>query len=287
MATSSSYDRDQWWAAVAYDPLPIGGIAVALMLGTGALLPFSPSLPLLVAGFCGTALVYAADRTVVPSPEDAVNHPGRRRWVRAHRTWLMGETGLLLVVGGGALAYLRPTTLLAAGGLGVLVGLHLLPIGRWGRPLKSVGVGKPLVVAGAWALGATLLPALEADYGPNAGVWALAGYRMLFLLPNVLLADWGDRRGDGAVGHDAWTANWSGRGLRWVATGLLGLAVAGALVASRMAPVPLLLWIDAAGPLLLLGAVWTLTPNRPGARLVMDGLIAWPLLTALAAWGLG
>jgi hypothetical protein len=199
----------------------------------------------------------------------------------------MGEAGLLLAVGGGALPYLRPWTLLAAGGLGVLVGLHLLPIGRWGRPLKSLGLGKPLVVAGAWTLGATLLPALEANHGADLSVWALAGYRMLFILPNVLLADWGDRRGDGAVGNSAWTTGRSGRGLRWTATGLLGLAVAGALLASRIVPVPLLLWIDAGGPLLLLGAVWTLTPSRPGARLVMDGLVAWPLLTALAAWWIG
>ncbi len=286
MTLSSPDDPESWWVGLAYDPLPIGGIAVALLLGTYALLQLSPSLPLLITGFCGAALVYGVDRAVVPSPEDALNHPQRRRWYRDYRPWVVGEVGSLVIVGGGALTYLRPRTLCAAGGLAALIALHLVPMGHWGRPLKSLGLGKPLVVAGAWALGATLLPALEAGQAGDYEVWGLAGYRLLFILPNVLMADWGDRRGDVASGVHPWTRNRTGHRLRWTATGLLGLATGSALLASSVAPVPVLLWVDAVGPLLLMGAVWALSPNRPGARLVMDGLVGWPLVTALAAWGL-
>lgn len=287
MTLATPDDPDSWWIGLAYDPLPIGGIAVALMLGSYALLQLSPSLPLLLAGFCGAVLVYGADRAAVPSPEDTLNHPRRRRWLREHRTWLLGEAGVLLVVGGWALTDLRPETLYAAVGLAGLVGLHLVPMGGWGRPLKSLGLGKPLIVAGAWATGATLVPVLEAGRAVDVEVWALAGYRLLFILPNVLMADWGDRRGDVASGTNPWTKDQTGRRLRWTASGLLGLCLGSALLMSLGAPLPVLFWVDAVGPLLLLGAVWTLSPRRPEARLVMDVLVGWPLVTALVAWGLG
>lgn len=287
MAASRSDGPVLWWAVLAYDPLPIGGIAVALLLGTSALLRISPSLPLLVAGFCGAALVYGADRALVPSPEDATNHPERRRWVRAHRSWLMAEAGLLLVAGGGALAFLQTETLLASVGLAGLAALHLLPVGPWGRPLKSLGLGKPFIVAGAWAIGGTLLPVFEAGQIPHAETWGLVVYRMLFILPNVLMADWGDRHGDRAAGVRPWPDEHTGGPLRWLATGLLGLAAGGAIVGSMGASTPLLLWVDALGPLLLLGAVWAVSPSRPDGRLIMDGLVAWPLVTAAVAWGIG
>lgn len=279
--------RFSWLDALCYDPLPVGGIAVALLLGTYALLGRPPSVPLLLAGFCGTALVYGLDRAVVPSPEDAVNHPQRRRWVRAHGGWLAAEGGLLFVGGVGALACLRVETLLVTGGLAALAGLHLVPLGRWGRPLKELGLGKPLVVAAAWALGGTILPVVEAGeaLGPAAG--ALAGYRYLFILPNVLLADWADRPGDAATGTGAWPRRGRGAKLRWLATGLLGLAATGAVAASAIPHRPVLLRIDALGPLLMMLAVWVVRPARPGSRLLLDALVAWPVVTAAVAWGLG
>ena len=287
MSASNSTHRFPWWAALAYDPLPIGGVAGALMLGTYALLRLPPSLPLLVAGVCGTALVYGADRALVHSPEDALNHPKRQRWVQAHRAWLVGEAGVLAFVGAVAIAFLRMDTILVAGLLAGGAGLHLVRVGKWGRPLKTLGLGKPLVVAGAWAVGATLLPSLEAGLSPTPDVWALAGYRLLFLLPNVLLADWGDRRGDLASEGHTWTGVGAGRGLWWGVSAMLGLAVGGAALVSTWVAVPILLRIDAVGALLLLVAVWTLSPETDAGRLIMDGLMAWPGVTALVAWWIG
>jgi 4-hydroxybenzoate polyprenyltransferase len=277
----------EWAAALCHDPLPIGGVAVALLLGTYALLGVAPSLPLLVAGFCGVALVYSVDRGVVVSPEDAVNHPGRQRWVREHRRWLGLERVGLLLGGGVALSFLSMKTVLWAGVGALLAGLHLLPAGRWGRPLKRTGLAKPLAVAAAWAVGGTVLPVVEAGGGVSVEVAVLAGYRLLFILPNVLLADWGDRRGDAAAGLRPWADGGRGTGLRWAATGLLGGAAGLAVALHAMIGATGLLLVDALGLLWMGGAVWWLDPERPRHRLLLDLLVAWPLATALAAWGLG
>ncbi len=277
----------RWADALRHDPLPVGGIAVALMLGTYALLQIPVSIPLLVAGGCGAGLVYGFDRGVVRSPEDEVNHPERRRWMEAHRRWLTAEIVLFGIGGGGALAWLRGGTVLGAAALAVPAGLHLLPIGRQGRLLRTMGVAKPIAVAGAWAVGGTLLPVLEANAAVDAPLIVLAGYRMCFILPNVLLADWGDRRGDVAAGLRPWAKGATRRGLRWAATALLCLAATGAVSLAWMTAMPLLLCVDAAGLLFLFAAVWMLRPSRPDHRLLMDGIIAWPLVTALAAWALG
>jgi 4-hydroxybenzoate polyprenyltransferase len=231
--------------------------------------------------------VYNLDRGVVASPEDAVNHPGRQRWVREHRRWLVLEMGGLLVGGGVALSFLRLETVLGAGIGGALAGLHLVPAGRWGRPLKRTGFAKPIVVAVAWAVGATALPVVEAGESVSVEVAVLAGYRLLFILPNVLLADWGDRSGDAAAGLQPWAGGEAGTVLRWAATGLLGggAGLAVALVGTSIPPK--LLLVDALGLVWMVGAVWRLNPEAPRHRLLLDLLVAWPLATALVAWSLG
>lgn len=275
------------WAALCHDPLPVGGIAVALLLGTYALLGLPPSIPLLGAAFCGAALVYGIDRGLVAAPEDAVNHPDRRRWVRRHQWWLWGEAGALVLGGIVALSFLRLNTLLGAGAVAGLAGLHLVPTGRWGRLLKKTGLGKPLVVAGGWAVGATVLPVIEAGKAVSLAVWGLAAYRFLFVLPNVLLADWGDRGGDAAVGLRPWAEGQTGSGTRWIAIGLLGGAAGLAALLSITTIPAWLLLVDGLGLLGMGGAVWCAEPERPRHRFLLDLLVAWPLVTALVAWGLG
>ena len=284
---SPARDIGRWWDPLCYDPLPIGGIAVALLLGTYALLGIPSSASLLLAGFCGVALVYGLDRGIVSAPEDAINHPARRRWVEAHRRWLWGETAVLLFGGAAALSYLELETVLGAAIGAALAGLHLLPAGRRGRWLKTIGLGKPIVVAGAWTLGATVLPVIEAGQPVTVEVAGLAGYRMCFVLPNVLLADWGDRRGDAAAGLRPWTEAGTGRQLRWVATTVL-LVGAGLALGLSLTPIPAgLLLVDGLGLVWMGGAVWGLEPERPRDRLVMDLVVAWPLVTALVGWGIG
>lgn len=281
---SKAGERIHWWEGIVYDPMPIGGIAGALMLGTGALLGIPLSIPLLLAGVCGTALVYGLDRGVVPSPEDVVNHPERRQWMKAHIGWLRIEATALFLVGSSAFFFLNVRTQLGAGLLAGVAGLHLLSVGRGGRLLKSFGFAKPLVVAGTWAVGGTLLPVLEAGHPIGAVEGALAGYRFMFILPNVLLSDWGDRAGDAAAGLQPWAEDGMGDRLRWGSTLLLVGAAGGALFVSSKSSIPHLLAVDVVGLLLMVWAVWTLQPTRPGHRLVLDGIVAWPLVTALVAW---
>lgn len=270
---------------MCHDPLPVGGVAVGMMLGTYALLGLPVSVPLLVAAGCGTALIYGADRSVVDAPEDRWNRPDRVAWVRAHRRWLGIEGALLAVVGAGALLFLRPATIGSAVLLAVVAGGHRGLGGDWAG--ETTGWTKPVVVALVWAVGGAVVPVIEAAALQGAPVAWLGAYRALFVLPNVLLSDWGDRQGDRAAGRHPWTQRVRGRTVRWGATILLLGALALAAVGATLGRPPQLLLVDAVGPTLLLGGVWTLTPERSAHRLILDVIVAWPAVTAAVAWGIG
>lgn len=269
-----------------HDPAPIGGVAVAVLLGTSALLQVPVSLPLLIVAFCGTAGVYWIDR-VFASPEDLWNHANRREWGRAHRSWLLIEGAVLFVVGGVAGTYLNISVLTAGGILIAIVGLHLVPVGAFGRPLAAMGAGKPIVLAGVWAVGGSLFPVLQVGLPIGAEGIALTAYRFLFILPNLLLSDWGDREGDAAAGLRPWAENWTDPGIRCTATALLVTAIIGAAVTSWLYEMPLLLWVDVVGVGWMLVAVWLVKPSRPDHRFVLDALIAWPGVTAIVGWVVG
>jgi len=273
-----------WWEGLYHDPLPIGGIAVALMLGTYGLFQIPLSIPLLVAGGCGTALVYGVDRGILRSPEDEINHPERRQWMHANHRWLLGELSLFGGCGGVALIHLRAETLILIAGIGFVAGLHLIPVGKGRPPLKSLGMGKPLAIAASFAVGSTLLPVLEAGSPVDIRVLALAGYRILFILPNVLVADWADREGDRAVGLDTWTTEWTLHHLRVVLTLILGGGMASAAGAVALWGVSSLLLLDAVGLLATLGAVWGLRPSASSGHLfLLDAVVAWPIVVWLVA----
>ena len=268
--------------ALLHDPAPVGGVAVALMAGTYGLFGISPDVPLLVAGFCGTTLLYAVDRAWGDAPEDRVNRPGRVAWTQAHTGWLAVESGLLVAVGGAMGPLLETSTLLAAAGLGGIATLHLFPRGDEGPFL--VGVSKPIAVSGTWAAGGALLPLIEAGHPIGDGALLFLGYRWLFILPNLLLADWGDRMGDAAAGLAPWAAEWTARQVRWTGTSSLLVAAIGATVWAVVGTNPLLVGIDAFGLVLMAGVVWGLDPERPRTALLADLVVAWPLMPGLAAW---
>jgi len=275
-----------WLAAAVHDPLPIGGVAAALTLGTYALLRIPVSVPLLIATSCGATLVYGADRALVPAPEDTWNRPDRVSWIRGHRYWLAVEGTLLFVVGAAAAVCLRPSTLLLGGLLAGAAVLHLWPTEgstRW-SPMR---LSKPLLLAGVWVIATVGLPLLEAETAASASVGMLGAYRWLFVLPNLLLLDWGDRHGDRIAGRHVWGLAWGETGIRVTATAILvvALAAAGTGMAGGL-PVPLML-VDTVGVGLMMGAVWNLDPGRSSHRLVFDLLVSWPALTAVAAWGMG
>ncbi|MEF8815259.1 MAG: hypothetical protein V5A20_03125 [Salinibacter sp.] len=269
-------------AALYHDPAPVGVVAVSLLLGTYGLFGRPVDLPLIVAGFCGVTVVYAADRAWGNSPEDRANRPERVAWVRAHRDWLAIETAGLFALGGAMLPYLGRESLFWTALLGGVAALHVWPWGR-ARPLLR-GFAKPGAIAGAWAVGAGVLPLVEAGDSVGAGALLFCAYRALFILPNLLLADWADRQGDADVGLMPWASRWTLRRTRWVATGLLLTAALGAVVWMAVGTMPLLVGIDAGGLGLMGGAVWGLDPSRPRGAFLADLVVAWPLVTALAAW---
>ena len=269
-------------SALYHDPAPVGGVAVALLSGTHGLFGLPVDLPLLVVGFCGVTLVYAADRVWGPAPEDRVNRPDRVAWVRAHREWLAVETAALLAAGGALLPYLAWPTLLGTAALGSVAVLHVRS-GAGERP-ALVGLAKPGAIATTWAAGGALLPFVEVGASVGIGALLFFGYRVLFILPNLLLADWGDRRGDIEAGLAPWAPRWTLRRVRWMATGGLVVAALGALGGSLVAAVPVLVGIDAVGLLLMGGAVWGLDPSRPRDAFLADLVVAWPVVPALAAW---
>ncbi|MFB6098376.1 MAG: hypothetical protein ABEK84_04560, partial [Salinibacter sp.] len=248
------------WAALYHDPLPVGGIAVGLLLGTYALFGVSVDLPLLGAGFGGTALAYAVDRVWADTPEDRINRPERVAWIRAHPRWLAVETAVLFALTGSVLPYLTTQTLLWSAGLGTVAGLRLLVRGD-AAPVVG-GPRKPIAIAGAWAAGGALLPLVEAGSPIGPGVMLFFGYRWLFILPNLLVADWGDRAGDAEVGMAPWATAWTAKQVQGAATSLLLVALGGAVGWAVVGDAPVLVALDACGPLLMLGVVWGLEPGR-------------------------
>ena len=280
--SSSTPSRSAILEALCHDPLPVGGVAVALLLGTYGLFGLPVDLPLLVAGFCGTALAYLVDRAWMPAPEDRINRPGRAAWMQSHAGWLAAETVVLVALGGAMVPYLQWATLAWTGALGGIAGVHVLLRSREGASL--LGVPKPVAIAGAWAAGGALLPLVEAGRPIGREALLFSGYRGLFILPNLLLADWADRAGDAAVGLAPWTSGWTGRQVRRLATASLLGAAAGAAGWAVVASQPVLVGIDAVGLLLMMGVVWGLDPTQPRTALLADLIVGWPLIPALTAW---
>jgi 4-hydroxybenzoate polyprenyltransferase len=252
------------------------------MLGTYALWDLPVDLPLLGAAFCGTALIYGVDRFLVASPEDDVNRPDRGRWGRQFHGWVRLEGSVLLIGLLVMVPLLHEQTLVVGALLGGVGLSHVAPLLPGGRRLKETRALKPILIAATWAGGSVLLPVLEAGAGEAVPVFLFTAYRVAFILPNVLLADWADRSGDAAMGLPTWTERWSFRQLQLGSTLLVGLAIGGALVAVTAFGAPCLLLLDAAGLVAMALAVWTLRPGRsPVHALLMDLLVAWPAV----GWG--
>ncbi len=271
-------------AFILHSNVVVGGVAFCFMVGNYALLETAPSLPLLILATCGTMLVYLMDRVWMASPEDGINRPERLAYVEGHRGLLLTET--LLVAGGGIAAsfHLRPATLLVGAGLGLLGLLYTVPVFPGGRRVKSVPILKPLVIGLAWAVGGVWLPVIEAGGTLDGWVLLLTGYRLLFIFPNLLMADIPDRQGDRVFGvENIARAHMLEPMLQAARFGLL-LAGGGMLAWVGLAGGPWLVGVDVVG-LVLMFLLLRNPLNRPSwfYGLVIDAVVAWPLVTALVA----
>ena len=128
-------------------------------------------------------------------------------------------------------------------------------------------------------MGVVLLPFLDGGGVVDASMFLLMGYRMLFLLPNVLLADWPDRAGDDAAGLTTVANQFGAKAVRMVA----GMASLGAVILGGIAVAaggdPLLWSIELVGIGLMLGMVVRPLPDSsPYFGLFLDILVMWPAL---------
>lgn len=279
---SDSASRMPWTLRgfLAHDGVPVGGIAVALMLGTYALLGLPVDGPLLVLGGCGTAIIYQLDRVLAHSPEDRINRPRRTQWMRSQRRYvwatIAGATGL----GAAMLLLVRPVTAVVGGGLGVVGLVHVWPVLHGGRRLKAWGRLKPLAISSVWALGGVLLPVLEAGHALTTGVGALVAYRLAFIAVNTLLADWGDRTGDIQAGLSTWAAQAPPAQVFRLAYIVLALLLVGGLGAVGAGAAPRVLLVDLVGLMLMAGLVRRAQHDAAWARhIAIDAVVAWPAVT--------
>ncbi len=271
-------------AWLMYGGVPVGLIAAGFVAGSSVMLGLSPSLPLLGLAFCGTLLVYQVERAWRPAPEDVFNQPERLAWVQRHRSFVWLSSALAVIGAIFCLPFLRGTTLALGVGLGMVSLFYLAPLLPGQRRLKAVWFLKPLAIAGAWAVGGVLLPLVEAgqDVVLAAGLLALA--RLLFVLPNALLADWPDCAGDRQAGLRTVATELSWRWLRRLAAVSSGMAVGVEVVFLLVIEAPVLHYVDLLGPALMLALVLLpLRRTRFYFNFVLDLVIGWPAMTALFA----
>lgn len=272
----------RWWT---HSNLGVALVAAAVTAGTFPLLGLSREPALLVLAASGAFLVYQIDRGLVPSPEDAINRPARTRWVRRHAPYVHLSTSAAVLAAGWALIGQPPavwmlTGLLGTAGIGYALRDRIARISPFGRRLEIL---KPAVIAGVWALGAVLLPAVaNPAAGLEGGVILLVLYRWGAIAPNLLLADWPDRAGDRSVGRSTPAVRWSEGRLVRICRIVLVFTLAGGIAAVLGGYAPPLLLVDCGGPLATLLAIRRPLPDhRPYYDVLLDGLIGWPAVTVL------
>ena len=137
------------------------------------------------------------------------------------------------------------------------------------RRLKTIWWLKPLAIAGAWAVGGVVVPAVEAGRGAVPVVVGIAVYRLLLILPNVLLADWLDRAGDARAGLGTAATHLGPEPLRRTALGLLGLGAGVGAGLVGLAGVPAwLVGLDLVGYAVTAALLWKPWPGFTARKLL-------------------
>lgn len=265
-----------------YSGVMVGGIAVCVVLGTFALLELAPDIPLLILAFAGTLLVYQAERFVYRAAEDEINQPKRIAWAKENRVYVRGSLLAALVGALLVLPRLRPEVLVVGAGLAVLSTVYMLPVLPGKKRLKGAGYLKPGAIALGWSVGGVVLPVLEVQQALSLTVVLLGGYRFFLVFANALVSDWPDRKGDEAVG----LVTPAGRNEEGVLRRFALLAVLvsmglGVILLWKGTVPRMLLLVDGVGLVLL--ATWIAGPwyKRWYFGLILDVLVAWPVVTFL------
>jgi hypothetical protein len=256
-------------------------VALGWILGGSALLGRTVAWPYLLLASVGAFLVYRVDRLLIPSPEDRVNAADRVDFTSRYRALLVVVALLMTIAAAWAafhleLAWMEVSALV--GLMGLVYPLRVLPGGR--RP-KDIPWLKTLLIAGCWVGGGVLLPALLPSGHETVDGVQLAlvgGYRVLYVLPNLWLADWKDREGDAKAG----TAGWGGNVREgWMVVVLAaGIAMLVVMGFARIHPVLLV----AEGVLFsgMIRSAWKMRKTGHGSITMLDLWVAAPILTWVA-----
>lgn len=258
------------------------------MVGSAALTGAHLPVAYLALASIGAFVVYRVDRLLVDSEEDAVNVPERVYFRDAHRRALTYALLFAIPLTLVAVWALEPAWMLAAaflGAAGISYPLRFLPGRR--RP-KDIAWLKTALIAFCWVTGGVVLPLLLIDDGrASSSLWSIQGiaaialYRTLYILPNLITADWMDREGDQASGLHSLGGRLSSIGVRWVAVVSMCLALALTLLLIAWGVPWWLIMIDAGGLLGLTVSVWRVTGHGSGRIVLMDMWAGYPVVTWL------
>ena len=153
-------------------------------------------------------MVYHADRAVTWTAEDKANSPQRLAWLEGHKTFLWISSAISAGLAAWSLIYLdveviRVGVVLAAVGL-----LYNVPIPLFNGRLKDTQGFRILLIVGCWVVGGVYLPLHQHISAPSLPM--LMGWKASIMIPNVLMAEWVDRKGD--VAHQIrGTGSWLGK----------------------------------------------------------------------------
>lgn len=232
-----------WKDWLVHSDVHILVVAACWMLGGSALIGYSLPWAFLVVGSIGAFLVYRLDHLLVASPEDDLNAPQRVVFTRRNRTPLAVIASILGAVGAvvvfvGDVHWWEIAFLVGMGG--ILYPLRILPGGL--RP-KDVPFFKSALIVASWVGGGVVLPAWLFYDGSAAGFEEVAvliiGFKVVFVLPNLIAVDWLDRSGDRLEQVGSIVKGWSESAARHVviAMWITGCALLAILLTLGLDPV--------------------------------------------------
>lgn len=253
----------------------VGG---ALILGNSALARIQTPWPYVLLASAGAFLVYQLDRLVLIGPEDRINEPERVAWAAHHRKYTLLSIVAAVAVIALSWPFVQPEVKLWIPLLGVPGLAYGLRIPGTGRRLKQIGWIKSPVILFSWVVGTTTLVLMHGGMDGGGSIVLLTLYRLLYLAPSVMIADYVDRKGDGRAGIRT-VSQWLGpKTLRMVAAGtaITASGVLAWLITSN--GWPSWAWLDAIG--LVLTVTLVFRARRPDGQTVLflDLLLISPMI---------
>lgn|GEM_PF-587006 len=245
--------RTGWKDWLVYSDVHILIVAAGWMLGASALVGYVLPWPFLMVGSIGAFLVYRLDHVLVESPEDVLNAPERRAFVRGRRVRLLVSSALLACLAALILLKVNAWWWVAVVGVGVVGMIYPLRVLPGGRRPKDIALVKSALIVACWVGGGVLLPAMlfaESASGESLPIqdWVLIlGYRAAYVLPNLIAMDWLDREGDHRVQAGNLVGGWSGRRASLSIAALWALAAAFLVGHVTLDVAPTLLLIEMVG----------------------------------------